>query len=164
MQPEEYLGKEMTRASIVDSFSQIYEALWIGISLMFVSIPIASCDPLRPSAMENSDELGTSVIGEYLKSGGRWNLQREDNIRLGIRDLLANPTSRSDVEAIGMHCESAPSTICSYVGKVVFRLYGLPQHSVHEGKQFVTTIFIKLSYADLNSLTVRKEEVETLAE
>jgi hypothetical protein len=154
----------MLRISIFLLFSRICRALRVAVPVAFVSIIAASCDSLWPSATENDRGLGTSVIGEFLRSSARWNLQRDDEIGRGIRELLPNPLSRSDVESIGMHCDSPPSTTCSYLGKVVFRPHGMPQNSVHRGMQIVTTINIRVSYADLNSLTVRKEEVETAAE
>jgi hypothetical protein len=93
----------------------------------------------------------------------------EADIKRGVTGLFANPPSkdgnfRSDAETIGMRCELLPGTACSYRGEVVYRFNGLPAHSAHRNMQTILTIDIRLiSYADLRTLVVRKEKVETPA-
>jgi hypothetical protein len=94
----------------------------------------------------------------------------EEDITGGIKDILASSVSRggdarSAAESAGMRRDSVPSTTCNYVGKAIYRFGGLPKDSEHRNRQTIITVYIKLSsYTDLNSLIVRKEEIEVQTE
>jgi hypothetical protein len=137
----------------------------VPISLSIILVASAS---LWPSATVNADDLGTSPIGQFLRSKFLWEIS-EDEIVRGVRELLTSSSkvsgSRTDAESIGMDCENLPSTTCHYIGKVVYRFEGLPQGSAHRDKQTVLTVQIDLlSYTNFNNLTVRKEKTEVLRE
>jgi hypothetical protein len=135
--------------------------------LAFVILAPA-CSPW-PSARVNTEGLGTSPIGQFLRSNFLWETGEEDDIARGMKQLLVRSglpgsNARSGIESIGMHCENLPSATCSYVGKVIYRIDGLPQGSAHRNEQTVVTISIELSYANLNNLIVHKELVEVPGE
>jgi hypothetical protein len=154
---------EGRREMINCSLSQLSKILRLGGPLVLTSILAASCHWPWPGITENYDGLDRSAIGQFLIEN--WN-SREDTIARGIKDILATSISgkhdpRSAVESIGMHCDSLPSTTCNYVGSVAFWFDGLPKNSPHRSKKTIVTVYIKLSsYANLNSVIVRKEEVE----
>jgi hypothetical protein len=149
-------------------FSRVCTALRVGGAISLVVI-LAACGSLWPSAKVNTDELGASAVGQFLRSKFLWEIS-EDDIARGARELLISSASkssnsRSAAESIGMHCESLPSTTCRYLGKVAYRFEGLPQGSVHRDKQAIITVHIELlSYTNLNNLTVHKTKTETLGE
>ncbi len=131
-----------------------------------LSIILVACASLWPSATVNADDLGTSPIGQFLRSKFLWEIT-EDEIVRGVRELLTSSASkvrgsRSDAESIGMDCENLPSTTCRYVGKATYRFEGLPQGRT---KQTIITVSIELSsYMNLNKLAVHKEKTDISGE
>lgn len=152
----------------ISIFSRVFATSRI-VALLVPTLGLVACDPLWPSAKVNTDELGRSDIGKFLRSKFLWDAS-EDDIARGVRELLVNSVGndvnpRSDVESTGMRCGRPPSTGCSYIGKVVYRFEGLPKNAAGRNKRIVVTIHISLiSYTNLNNLVVHKEQIEEQGE
>ncbi|HZR74247.1 hypothetical protein [Bradyrhizobium sp.] len=113
-----------------------------------------------PGRTENTDGLGDSVIGNYMRPV--WDSHFDDRVKENIIKLLKQTPgkgfTRQDAESLGAHCASAPSTECKYVGEAWYRSHGLPETSPSFGKKVIVNIEVSFSYLKPYELVVRKQE------
>ena len=112
-----------------------------------------------PSIVENTDGLGTSPIGDYVRERSG----QIDDLKLLIIDFVKEQTSargvsRKDAESLGMQCAPAPGTECTYSGEYWYREYGHRRESPHYGKRIIQHIDVRFSYLKPHEVVVQIDE------
>src|SRR5690349_8871297 len=79
--------------------------------------------------VQNTDDLGTSPIGNYLRDESTDHTEAGLKARIAefiMAQVSAQGLSRKQAEALGMQCAQAPSTECTYSGSRWYRIERLP--------------------------------------
>ena len=130
-------------------------------ALLAIAVLVSGCSGWSswpwPRIVENTDGLGTSPMGDFLREVS-WE-STEDGMTRHVAKFIneqttANGISRKDAESLGMQCAPAPSTECRYSGEMWSRIERIPPEAPHYGKRTIKNIDVRFSYLKPQSLVV----------